>query len=309
MILQRKAKATLTPFCVNHGDTFCFTLGDGRVWEMTLLATGAEIIARCRHGGDAQDVCAKNGEVGAYAFTADVRVNGREARLRREVGTQGSFYEPWCFDGVNLWFDAAACAFGPCGGFMGEKDFLHGWICQPQLAARFAVQEAGRSICPEPVLPWYPAVASGRLDIRECYNGEDCWMGPYSGGAAHCGLDVNMAAGTVLSAPVAFDDHYLFNSTAAGYTNNRWRGVRRWKDNSGDNSISSEWWLQSHHQIDMLVPVRTPLAADTAYATSAGVAVGGHEHTHFMFRVIEQGGDYMLDPWILFWQMFRDLGK
>lgn len=26
--------------------------------------------------------------------------------------------------------------------------------------------------------------------------------------------------------------------------------------------------------------------------------------THFMFRVFDQG-DYLLDPWILFWEMFR----
>jgi hypothetical protein len=56
----------------------------------------------------------------------------------------------------------------------------------------------------------------------------------------------------------------------------------------------------------MLVPERTSLAAATPYATTAGVLVGAHEHTHFMFRVLDQGGDYLLDPWILFWQMRRD---
>ena len=25
----------------------------------------------------------------------------------------------------------------------------------------------------------------------------------------------------------------------------------------------------------------------------------------FVFRVIEQGGDYLIDPWILFWETFR----
>ncbi|MCX8035840.1 MAG: hypothetical protein N3D11_02065 [Candidatus Sumerlaeia bacterium] len=139
---------------------------------------------------------------------------------------------------------------------------------------------------------------AGRIDIRDCYNGEDCWMGPYNGGAAHCGLDINMKAGTVLTAPISFDTHYLFNSVAAGFNNNRWRGVRHWPD-------GSEWWLQSHHLIRMLVPERTTLAAGTPYATTAGVMVGAHEHTHFVFRIHEQGGDYLLDPWILFWEIFR----
>jgi hypothetical protein len=55
----------------------------------------------------------------------------------------------------------------------------------------------------------------------------------------------------------------------------------------------------------MLVPERTPLKAGTRYATTGGVFVGSHEHSHFMFRVLGQGGEYWLDPWILFWAMFR----
>ena len=55
-----------------------------------------------------------------------------------------------------------------------------------------------------------------------------------------------------------------------------------------------------------MVPERTPLKAGTPYATGAGVAVGSHQHSHFMFRVLEQGGDYLLDPWILFREMWRD---
>ena len=297
MILQRQAKATLTPFYLDHGDMLRFTLSDGRPWEMSLLGTEATIIARTTFGGAARDTGVKNGDIAAYALTCDVRVNGREVHLRREVGTQASFYDPWLLDGVNLWFDAAACAFDSQGGFMGEKDWSLGFICQPPKMARFAVQEATRSICPEPLHPWYPN-PEGRLDIRDCYNGEDCWMGPYSGGAAHCGLDVNMPAGTILTAPISFDQHYLFASTAAGYANNRWRGIRRWPD-------GSEWWLQCHHQVEMLVPTGPPLTAGTPYATGAGMAVGSHEHSHFMFRVLEQGGDYLLDPWILFREMFR----
>jgi len=297
MIIERRSKPTLTPFNLDHGDTLRFVLTDGRVWELTLLGTGGVILARCENGGAARDPGKKWGDIASYGFTAQVRVNGNEFRLNRIVGTQESFYEPWTLDGVTLWFDAAACVFESQGGFIAEKDWEHGYICQPGSKARFAVQEAPLPICPEPLSQWYPN-PSGRIDIRACYNGEDCWMGPYCGGAAHCGLDVNMPAGTILSAPINFDHHYLFNSVAAGFGNNRWRGIRRWPD-------GSEWQLQCHHQMEMLVPERTPLKAGTPYATGAGVAVGSHEHSHFMFRVIEQGGEYWLDPWILFWEIFH----
>jgi hypothetical protein len=59
----------------------------------------------------------------------------------------------------------------------------------------------------------------------------------------------------------------------------------------------------------MLVPEHGPMKADTPYATTAGVMVGSHEHTHFMFRVLDQGGDYLLDPWILFGEIFRQRRK
>lgn len=283
--IERKCKPTLTPFGLNHQDTLRFLRRNGTVWELTLLKTSAEIVQR------------SGAEITAYAFDCDVQINGKSHHLHREVGTQASFYEPWEIEGVHVWFDAASCIFKEHGGFMAEKDWTLGFVCCPAQKARFAVQEADLPICPEPLQLWYPNDA-GRLDIRECYNGEDCWMGPYAGGAAHCGLDINMKAGTPLFAPISFDDHCLFHSTAAGFNNNRWRGVRRWPD-------GSEWWLQAHHLVRMLVAERTSLKAGTRYATTAGVFVGSHEHSHFMFRVLEQGGEYWLDPWILFWAMFR----
>ena len=54
-----------------------------------------------------------------------------------------------------------------------EKDWSFGFLCRPNHKARFAAQEAGVPICPEPLKLWYPN-ESGRLDIRQCYNGEDC---------------------------------------------------------------------------------------------------------------------------------------
>lgn len=295
MILERAAKETLTPFGLNKGDTLRFRLGGG-VWEMTLLSTRSEVTAR---GFTAyHDPGHAHGDISAYAFDADVRINGREHTLRREVGTQASFYEPWEIDGVRLWFDAAACAFKDRGGFIEEKDWKTACLCKPAHETRFAAQRADLAICPEPLHPWYPN-PERQISIRNCYHGEDCWMGPYNGGAAHCGLDINMPAGTVLTAPISFDDHYLAHSTAAGFGNNRWRGVRRWPD-------GSQWQLQTSHLIAMLAPEHTPLPRGAQYATAAGTAVGMHEHTHFSFRVFEQGGEYLLDPWILFWAAFRD---
>ena len=296
-MLHRTAKPTLTPVGLHHGETLHFTRRSGTVWEMTLLDTAAEVVERdyARYGNG--DTGHGRGDISVYAFSSAVRINGHEYTLRREVGTQGSFYEPWEIDEMHVWFDAAACIFDHAGGFMVEKDWRGELLCAPNHAARFVVQEADLSICPEPLHPWYPN-ATGRLDIHACYHGEDCWMGPYGGIAAHCGLDINMPAGTVLTAPIAFDDHYLVRSTAAGFNNNRWRGRRRWPD-------GSEWWLQTAHLIAMLAPERTQLPAGAPYATTAGVFVGDFEHTHFNFRVLEQGGDYMLDPWILFWAIFR----
>lgn len=299
-MLTRVSKPTVTPFGLHCGETCQFTLQDGQVWRMQLLDTAAEIIERDYARYNYHENVDEGGEISVYAFSALVKINGQDYLLRREVGTQASFYEPWVIDDVRIWLDAVAVAFTSDGGFMREKDWRYGWICAPYQSARFVIHEADLPICPEPLLPWYPN-ESNMLNISDCYNGEDCWMGPYDGAFAHCGLDINMPYGTVLTSPFTLDDQYVFNSVAAGFNNNRWRGVRRWPD-------GSEWWIQSHHLIDMLVPAHQPLLAGAPYATTAGTFVGSHEHTHFMFHVHEQGGEYLLDPWILFWAIFRQGG-
>lgn len=289
LLLKRKAKSTLTPVELDPGDTLEFTLNDGRVNTLRVESTSAEVIER---NYAAYGYNANFGDISAYAFTVVLEINAKTHRLRREVGTRKSFYTPWEIDGMHIWLDAVADIFKEAGGFMQEKDIGMGLICKPYRRARLVVQDSALSICPEPVGPWFPHAEQG-LDIRNCYNGEDCWMGPYGGGLAHCGLDVNMPSGTQLNAPITFDDHYLFHTLAAGANNNRWRGIRRWPD-------GSEWWLQAHHLNALIVPERTPLPAGTPYAHAAGVRIGAHEHAHFVFRVIEQGNDYFLDPWILF---------
>ena len=67
------------------------------------------------------------------------------------------------------------------------------------------MQEAGLPICPGPLAPWFPG-AVNPPNIRDCYNGEDCWMGPYGGAAAHCGLDINMPKVATVSARTAGAD-------------------------------------------------------------------------------------------------------
>ena len=179
-----------------------------------------------------------------------------------------------------------------------EKDFLTGIVCMPQNDARFVIQDASASICPEPMHSWWEG-ADGDLRIEYCYNGEDCWMGPYGGAFAHCGLDINMPAGSVLYAPISFDTQYYHASLAAGFINNRWHGFRTWDGNV-------VWRQSAAHIIEPLVPEHIKLDKGNAYATSAGTAIGMHEHTHFNLQITESGGSYFLDPWILFWQIFRD---
>jgi hypothetical protein len=299
MKLKRHAKSTLTPIELDHGDTFRFVSGDGAAWEMTLRQTSASVLERlAKPLPDGEHF---GGDVKVYGFAAVVEINGKEHTLQRQVGSQASFYEPWVIDGVRLWFDAARCAFmHPPGrvGVIHEKDWAHRHVCSPTRAARFVVQQADRAIAPEPIGEWFVGQKPAP-DIRECYLGEDCWMGPYNGGAAHCGLDINMLKGTVLTAPIALDDQYVFNGAEAGHGCTRWRGTRRWSD-------GSEWMIHTHHLQEMLVPQRCPIARGTAFAKAAGTGVGAVEHSHFMFRVIEQGGDYYLDPWILFWAARQD---
>ncbi len=234
--------------------------------------------------------------------------------MERYVGTQESFYEPYVVNGMRIWFDMVRDVF----------DLIPFAIRGPAIStptrAGHAVRRAGRdaSRVPEEMLPWYPNEA-GYIDVGRCYNGDDCWMGAYLGEACHVGLDINHAKGELLTAPIRFDDHFLFHSLAAGQENNRWRGIRRWPN--GD-----VWALQTHHLIDMLVAERSPLAAGTPYATAAGVHIGSHPHTHYEFKIASPGRVGLpadasidfdddketrplvahLDPWIVFWQIFED---
>jgi len=308
------AKDTITAVEMNHGEMLQFRLKSGRLFHLVLEDTEAAIIEKVEPGGI------------IYTFSARVRVDGQSMTLRRYVCSQECFYEPYVINGVRIWLDTVKEVFDLIPIRYPRKGNLQ---CLPRKSARLALQDAALRICPDETSPWIDD-GRERLNVGDCYNGDDCYLGPYLGQACHVGLDVNHKKGSILSAPIAFDTHAYFNSLKAGDNNNRWRGVRRWPN--GD-----VWALQSHHLIKLLVPPNGPLKMGTPYATTAGVHVGSHEHTHFEFKIgrLQQNrlGESTddpnsiaipidfddqsvqtqvnpevlhLDPWIVFWQIFED---
>lgn len=286
MQLERKAKDTLTVAELDPGDELVFITDDGTRHVIRLEQTCACRLTEIYDKSGIPPVAA----TGAYRFWCQLNIDGASLQLNRYVGTQDCFYEPWEFNGVRFWFDAVDEIFQ----IMEET---HG-PCRPKKRARFVFQDAGRRICPPPLHPWCP-LPPGGLRLTDCYRGEDCWMGPYDGNSAHGGLDINHPAGTPLRTPIAFDGHGLFNTITRGDSNNRWQGIRRWED-------GSTWILRVAHLIRLRVPETGPLAAGVHYADGAGVSVCYREHSHFAFEVREYGETYFIDPWILFWQMYRD---
>ena len=296
MIMRRRAKPTLTAVEMIHGETLEFTLFSGRVVRLELLDTGARIV----HTTLKQPGHEEPGARTVYRFWADVRIDGAEIRLEREVGTQASFYEPWTVAGVRIWLDAVDAIFelmnethGPC-----RLQSICSHEAPLRRHARFALQDAKARICPEILHPWCP-LPEGGLRIENCYRGEDCWLGAYDGASAHGGLDINQPKGTPLFAPFDMDEQFLYNSTEMGHNNNRWMGIRHWDDHT-------VWMIRSCHMIRLTVPEHTPLRAGAQYAEGAGVWVGVVEHSHFAFDVLDHGQLIHLDPWILFWQVYRD---
>lgn len=282
----KRAKDTLTAVEMDCGEVLEFVPASGEPVEIELVSTDAGLMRttlkelKKEAAGGRTDI----------RFACVVRINGAERRLEREISTPKSFYEPWEVEGVRLWFDAVQDIFK----FLNEA---HG-PCRPAKHARFAIQEAGSRICPEKVHPWCP-IPEGGIKIEDCYRGEDCWLGAYNGASAHGGLDINHPDGTPLRAPINIDDQFYFNSLKLGHKNNRWRGIRRW-----DNG--SAWILQVSHVTELLVPERVPISAGGQFAVGAGVATGAVEHSHFVFKIFDDGELILIDPWILFWQMQKD---
>jgi len=290
MIIDKQARDTLTAVELDIGDELRFTLASGEVRSIVIKAANAKVI----HTTLDELKVAKEGAVTNYRFFTTLAIDGTPVTLRREVTSQRSFYPPWELMGLRIWFDAVDDIF----------DFLvenHG-ECRPRKKVRLALQDATRRICPPLLHPWCP-LPPGGLRVEDCYNGEDVWLGAYFGAEAHGGLDINHPAGTPIWTPIGIDDHELFTKVATGGNNNRWRGTHQWPD-------GSTWVLQVHHVIRLRAAEHTPLAAGTLLADAAGVWIGDHEHSHFVFRIIEPGDSpenaILLDPWILFDQMYKD---
>jgi hypothetical protein len=288
MEYDRKARDTLTPFELDNGDTLRFTLANGSERCIELLDSGAEVFRTTLKQRGVEEVAGRTD----YRFWCDLNVDGERHRLEREISTQNSFYEPWEIRGMTIWFDAVRAIGAFCSESHGEGHPL------PKRDARFAVQDASLRICPEVLHPWCP-LPEGGLRIEQCYRGEDCYFGAYHGVAIHYGLDINHPRGTPLWAPIDFDDQYYFGSLVTGANNNRWVGIRGW-----DNGMV--WKLQAHHMTRLTVPEHTPLKRGQQFADGAGVLSGVVDHSHFVFRVVDEGEEFILDPWILFRQMYLD---
>jgi hypothetical protein len=268
------------------------------VREIVLEETGAQVISTTLKRLLVEENAAKT----LYRFWAKIKVNGESHTLEREIPSRKSFYEPWLIAGMRVWLDAVDDIFAfltethaPCRTTPSAKATAKG---PPFKEARFAVQDATLRICPEQLHYWCPLPERG-LTIDQCYRGEDCWLGPYNGSSAHGGLDINHEPGTPLWAPIDLDNQFYFNSLEMGHNNNRWRGIRRW-----DNG--AEWILQAHHMTELTVPERQPLKRGQQFAKGAGVLSGAAHHSHFVFKVHDDGQTILLDPWILFWQMGLD---
>lgn len=266
-MVYRKAKETLTAVELDCGETLQFELLNGEVRTLTLEATDAAILLTNI------DKYGENHELGRtlYHFTCRVRVDGLPMTMERYVCSQETFYEPYVINGMRVWFDGVADIFR----FLKET---HG-ACKPSKQARFAVQDMTLPICPQELHSWCPD-EENFIDVGRCYNGDDPWLGPYLGFDAHGGLDINHPKGTPIWAPMDFDDQFYFNSLEKGDNNNRWRALRTWPD-------GSLWTLQTHHMVRLLVPEHMPVKAGTQVAEGAGVLVGSHEHSHFVFKVRE----------------------
>lgn len=284
--MRRRAKDTLTAVEMNRGEIEEFELVSGDVVRIELVSTQARVLRTTLK----QLKVEEDGARTDYCFNCILKVNGREHVLEREVSTRRSFHEAWEIQGMRIWLDAVQDIFE----FLGET---HG-ECRPRKQVRFAVQDASLRICPEPIHPWCP-LPPGGLRIEDCYRGEDCWLGAYNGASAHNGLDINHPKGTPLWAPLDIHDHFYFNSVAMGHNNNRWRGLHRWPN-------GAEWILQAHHMTELTVPEHQPVEKGRQFARGAGVLSGCFEHSHFVFAIRDYGETIMLDPWILFRQMYQD---
>ncbi|HLU90904.1 MAG TPA: PKD domain-containing protein [Cyclobacteriaceae bacterium] len=291
-VISREAKSTITPVEMDIGDTLKFKLRNGQVRTLVLEQTAADVIITNLNELKKD----QPGGATLYHFTGKISIDGHSMDMERYVGSQESFYEPYVINGMRIWFDGVADIREVIIGEHGGKSCE----CLPEKDARFGITDMTDKISPIALREWY-VNRENFIDIADSYNGDDPWMGAYNGFEAHGGLDINMPNGTANFTPIPIDDHYFFNSLANGDNNNRWKGIHTWEN--GD-----VWTVQNHHMLNLLVPEHTPIPAGVHYADAAGVHVGSHYHAHYVFRTKppEEEKETLLDPWIIFWQIFED---
>src|SRR5690606_38886258 len=201
---------------MDKGDTLKFKLRNGQIRTMVLLETDADVTIT-----NLSKLLSKQpGGATLYHFSCKVSIDGQVMVMERYVGSQESFYDPYVINGMRVWFDGVSDIFD--NGIVNEE---HG-DCKPSKHARFAVADMNDKVCPE--LSAFYTNEGNFLDVADCYNGDDVWMGAYNGLEAHGGLDINMPPGTPNFTPFPIDDHYFFDQITNGDVNNRWRGVRKW---------------------------------------------------------------------------------
>jgi len=290
-VISVKSKETLTVVELNKGDKVNFTLINGRTVSFELINCRVNIIFTTL------DTLKKSGamECTLYSMSCNVKIDGQEMKMVKYVPVQETYHKPYVVNGLTIWFDALK----ELSEYFNEN---HG-KCTPAKDARFAFHDAGLQICPQELSNWYP-VPENQIFIKDGYRGADSWLGTYYGADLHGGLDVNMPSNTPIIAPIDFDEHYFFNSLETGHHNNRWRGVRYW--DNGDI-----WQLQVHHINELLVPQYQKLKQGQTYAHGAGVWCWYSPHSHFVFNVYQPEFQTwtLMDPWIIFWQIFENNKK
>jgi PKD repeat protein len=297
----RNFNGTITPLELNHGETLKYTRNDGSVLTLELISTSANILYTNRDkipldesGNDRG--CMYRARL-MYVYTCDVKINGLPMTMRRYVGSQECYYEPYVINGVRIWFDGVSDIFTEDGGFINEK---HG-PCKPEKKARFVFQDMDSRICPGEIHAWFKdgedrndnfIYKDNFIDIGRAFNGDDSFMGAYLGGEAHGGLDVDMAQNSLMYAPFDLD-------TQEGI---RVNGSKTWPD-------GSEWRINTGHIIEKYIPDNTPINGGEVYGRGARRGCWWHTHAHFGFQIYESGILYDIDPWIIFWQLFEDNKK
>jgi PKD repeat protein len=299
--IDRNFKETITPVELNNGEMVRYTRKDGNVLTIELLSTSANILYTNKAKIPADESGTDLGDMfrarTMYEFTCEVLVNGWPLEMRRYVGSQECYYEPYVINGVRIWFDGVSDIFVKDGGFLTQN---HG-PCMPNKKARFVLQDMTQRICPGEIHAWFKdgderngnfIYKNNFIDIGRAFNGDDSFMGAYLGGQAHGGLDVCMAQNSLMYAPFDLDTQKDIRANSS----------KTWPD-------GSTWIINTGHIIEKYVPDNTPVEGGTVYGRGARRGCWWHTHAHFAFQINEEEILYNIDPWIIFWQHFEDNKK